>query len=360
MNQLSNKVILVDAHSILTNVKIFFDLSFWSVLGCLSRIALSKLTYYDNNYVHNNGVSVVWVNFTACFIMGYINSSAEVWENLLIHDLEATDTNGTYKLSKVEIPLYIGLTTGYCGTFSSFSSYILEILTKTLNLNGGAAYPTTGYGTMEFFAVLLTQLGLSIFGYRMGKELGNYVDHNLGWKFSRSMISLFDFIIPILGFALDVLMLVLSCALHNHDFWKPWSLACCFAPFGCYLRYYLALKFNTKSDRIFIGTYLANFIAVLVLAITTLLSYGKKPYGGDEYIVDDYLSCLVLDAISIGFSGSLSTVSTFVAELFGFGKVKDRYIYGSFSICSCFVLMMLILGVYNWVVGLNSATFCEL
>ncbi|CAI4903702.1 BPG_G0053420.mRNA.1.CDS.1 [Saccharomyces cerevisiae] len=76
--------------------------------------------------------------------------------------------------------LFLGVTTGYCGALSSFSSMLLEMFEHSTNLTNGnianhTKLPNRAYGIMEFLSVLLVHLMVSmgslIFGRQLGKEV---------------------------------------------------------------------------------------------------------------------------------------------------------------------------------------------
>ena len=71
-----------------------------------------------------------------------------------------------------------------------------------------------------------------------------------------------------------------------------------------------------------------------------------------EHIVTNTIALHVLEGLDDGFCGGLTTVSTFVVELFGL-KTLFSYRYGTISILVCFAGVVLILGSYNWSVGLD-------
>ncbi|KAJ5935377.1 hypothetical protein N7466_004924 [Penicillium verhagenii] len=86
---------------------------------------------------------------------------------------------------KRTIPLYIGLTTGFCGSLTSFSAFIREVflaLSNDISVPLGsysdvslfalapaeAKAPSGGFSFMALVAVLFTEIGLSLFGLFLG------------------------------------------------------------------------------------------------------------------------------------------------------------------------------------------------
>lgn len=315
-------------------IRLLLQISFWSTIGVLARTGLNKLTYYHNNYINSNGESVLWSNFAACFIMGALSFSSYVWEPLLTKELPSFS-------SKKSIPLYIGLTTGFCGTFSSFSSLTLEAFMKAANFDSRykGSLPNGAYGIMECLSVEITQISVSIFGYHAGRHFIEVIDPHLP-QLKYKMVNAVQILTELVAFAVIVAMLVLACVLPNHHFWKPWALSICFAPFGAILRYILSAQLNHYSSRFFIGTFAANILGSVLLGIFSLLGLVESRS----------LSKIVLSSLAQGFCGALTTVSTFVGELVQL-KRNDGYVYGFISLSSSFIVILLLVGPYRWVNG---------
>jgi fluoride ion exporter CrcB/FEX len=85
-------------------------------------------------------------------------------------------------------------------------------------------------------------------------------------------------------------------------------------------------------------------IAVVISAVMQALMHVVNP--------DSYLALSFFEAIKVGFAGSLSTVSTFVAETDGLLKALPRYFWGYYYSFGS-LLLGLILGLlsYGWSVS---------
>lgn len=115
----------------------------------------------------------------------------------------------------------------------------------------------------------------------------------------------------LLCIVLTVLWIVLAIvdSERKHSGRRQQWFALLFAPFGCVLRWLLS-KLNTKEYRILpwfpFGTFAANMIACcidfIIGGLTNRYSLGYWPM-------------VILPAIRVGYAGSLSTVSTFIAEV---------------------------------------------
>ncbi|CDK27639.1 unnamed protein product [Kuraishia capsulata CBS 1993] len=322
--------------------KIFCHLSFWSILGTLSRMSLTKLTNYQGSYIHSaDSNSCLWSNFAACFIISAVANSTSFWYELV--ETETEQVKDTHRAkAKTELLLYVGLTTGYCGSLSTFSSLIVEAFNKALDAS--RELPNHGYGTMEFASVILVQLGVSVLAWKLGHDLVIGLEQFHAIKMPSSWVAPLEVAIGILGVCLIIVMVVLAAALPG--WWRPWAASCCFAPLAVMLRFELARNLNSRSWFPW-GTLAANTIACVVIGIALLASRGLRVHNS-------HAACVALVAIENGFSGVLSTTSTFVAE---FEKLqgKRRHIYAFTSVAVCTTCVLLTFGVYAWSTGVRSA-----
>lgn len=315
-----------------------------SIWGVLARKGLIALTSYPGLYLGG----LVWANFVACYVMGMAMESEVIWYKLLAdEELKALFS------TKSAIPFYVGITTGFCGSCSSFSSLILEMFNKAANLPPSyALYPNAAYGILGALEVLLTHLSLSLAGYRAGKHVIRYIERS---KFS--ILTRTYYLLELLSSAFGAsgyIVVIVLIATKSASEWRTWTLSCLFAPWGSLLRYTLSRKLNSIKKDFPVGTYAANFSGSILLAIFNLLIRGKKSKGLFIPIVNNIHGCDVLVGLDDGFCGCLTTVSTFMVELCTL-TMSPSYIYGSFSIITSFVGMLLILGLYNWIIGLTNA-----
>lgn len=319
---------------------IFLSVVSGSIWGVLGRKGLMALTTYNGSFLSG----VIWANFAACIVMGMAVDSTNLWRELI--------DSGDYA-NKGIIGVYVGITTGFCGTLSSFSSVMLEAFNKSADTLPGDyySYPNSAYGIMEFLSVIIAHMCLSLTGFQIGKHLIDVVDPALpvlSKKFYRTLEKLWI----ILGLAAFIIIIVLI-GVKNDGSWRSWTFACFFAPFGALSRFFLSKYLNPEIKNFPLGTFTANLWGTLLLAIFTLLGRGKLPGNTLSQIVTNVLSCHVLTGLDDGFCGALTTVSTFVVELFGLNTLHS-YRYGFYSIASSYIVTMLVLGSYNWTVGLTN------
>lgn len=309
-----------------------------AVWGVLARKGLMALTLYNGSFLGG----VIWANFAACVVMGMAVASSRMWEPLLnIHG------------AKGSVPLYAGISTGFCGTCSSFSSFILEAFEKAANVEPTAQnYPNAAYGIMEALAVIIAHLGISAAGFRLGQHLMGGLDslvpalHPKAYKFV-------DTASCAIGVAAYIAAIVLI-PTERHSVWRSWTFLVLFAPWGAFVRFALSKYLNTRLKGFPAGTFAANVGGCLLLCIFTLLQRGRYGKADSRTIVSHILPCHVLQGLDDGFCGALTTVSTFVVEMFTLPTMQS-YRYALLSVVASFCLFVLILGSYNWAVGLLPA-----
>ena len=125
-------------------------------------------------------------------------------------------------------------------------------------------------------------------------------------------------------------------------------MTCLFAPVGALTRYYLSRRFNVYGWFPW-GTFIANMVAVGVLAIMTIMFDTPRNVKLSTY---EYATVY---GIAQGFCGCLSTVSTWVFELRTLTTVPSRaLIYGIVSIASAQAILIVSVGVYRWVHGVEE------
>ncbi|EEP79961.1 hypothetical protein UREG_04803 [Uncinocarpus reesii 1704] len=174
-------------------------LIFFSIFGALARVGMETLTYYPGAPVTTG---VLWANVGGCLLMGFFaedrNLFREEWgerqtaekdDDMATCSPPRLDRRATireddlkiHKAIKKTIPLYVGLTTGFCGSFTSFSSFMGDVflaLSNDLpNPNSGSILPRNGgYSFMAVVAVILYTLSLSLSSLAFGAHLAVALD----------------------------------------------------------------------------------------------------------------------------------------------------------------------------------------
>lgn len=345
-------------------------LVFFSVLGTLARIGLTALTFYPNAPVT---FTTIWANFGGSLILGFLAEdrmlfrhewgSATYDEQLArarraetdeesgsISSMTVIDLNAAKKAhlsTKKTIPIYIGLTTGFCGSFTSFSTFMRDLLLSLSDNEFGL--PTTdrsgGYSFLAVLAVTITTVCLSLSALHIGAHLAIGTERfipSLPFRFVRTFL---DRIVVILAWGSWIGAILLSIMPPDLQWRGAVTFALVFAPVGCLARFYLALYLNGRLSSFPLGTFLANVLGTAVLGMSWDIAHSAS--------AGSVVGCQVLQGIEDGFCGCLTTISTWVAELNSLRRFHS-YIYGTASVLVSFVTLVAIMGGLRWSDGFTS------
>lgn len=339
-------------------------LIFFSFLGTLARLGLQALTKYPGAPVFPS----VWFNFGGSVVMGFLAEDRKLfrqewgtptYDNQIRKAKRDAEESGSdsvvvdlpaakkaHQAVKKTIPLYIGLTTGFCGSFTSFSSFIRDIFLALSNDLPQPDSTTTvprngGYSFMAMMAVIIITVSVSISGLYMGAHmalLSEPFTPSLSYHFGRKVM---DRLGVLLGVGCWIGAILLT-AMPPHDFWRgDATFALVFAPVGTLTRFYASLWLNKWKPSFPLGTFAVNVFGTAVLGMAWDLQ--RVPLGG-------VVTCQVLQGIEDGFCGCLTTVSTWVSELAALRR-KHAWIYGSASVLISFGVMVLVMGGLRWTDG---------
>lgn len=379
---------------------------FFSILGTLARLGLQALTFYPGAPVVT---SVLWPNFAGSFVLGFLAEDRRLFrEEWGSHKPEApsfdpktrditSPTSEKFHFPnrrghrdedqpsqvvshgrvKKTIPLYIGLATGFCGSFTTFSTFMRDVflsLSNNLPTPVNHTYPQGftipassdtihregGYSFMAVIAVILLTICMSVGGLRFGAHFAILVDPSLPtirFQFLRRYV---DPLFVLLGWGTWIGAIVMTIFPPDRpggpqsrgswasETWRGQALfACVFAPAGCLVRFYVSLYLNGFSASFPLGTFAVNIFGTAVEGMAFDLQHVRIAgalVGGGR------VPCQILQGVMEGFCGSLTTVSTFAAELNGL-KRHSSYVYGVSSIVCGLSLMVAIMGSVRWTVG---------
>lgn len=371
----------------------------FSILGTLARLGLQALTAYPGNPVTT---SVLWANVAGSIIMGFLSEDQRLFQGHGIGDNDRNgwekrdDSDGTQDATetaaqsvearkahiamKKTIPLYIGLSTGFCGSFTSFSSFIRDVFLELANQplaispSNSPAYPTIsrsgGYSFMAVVAVIILTLCLCLSALKIGahfaiglKSFTPSVPAFLTSKtFNRGMV-LFSW-----GLWLGAVVMAIwppdrasgpaadSSTSGANGSWRGRVLfSLVFAPLGCILRFYASLRLNGVLTSFPLGTFVVNASGTAILGMCWDLQHASLGAAGDG--IGGRVGCQVLQGVEDGFCGCLTTISTWVLELMGLRR-KHAYVYGGISIGTGLAFLVVIMGSLIWSGG-ASATGCS-
>lgn len=365
--------------------RITFILSYlivFSFAGALLRLAIECLTFYPGSPV---STSVLWANVGGSLVMGFLSEDQELFrfEELETRIPEEERQDGARRAAHVTahkrtIPLYIGLSTGFCGSLTSFSTFVRDVFLALSNhlpmpigqysdvslfasAPVGARAPNGGCSFMALVAVLFTEIGLSLAGLFLGAHFAISVSPwtpSLPERWLRKVLDPVMVVLACLLWAAVIILVVLLPEYSKRS--SPWSselwrgpvlFSLVFAPVGCLARFFISLKLNGRLSSFPLGTFVVNVGGTMVLGMAYALqhsSIGASGLGGGSFI-----GCQVLQGIIDGFCGCLTTVSTWVLELSDLRR-RHAYFYGGLSVAVALCALVVEIGSLKWTRGLAT------
>ncbi|KAF2252144.1 hypothetical protein BU26DRAFT_538925 [Trematosphaeria pertusa] len=364
-------------------------LIFFSILGTLARLGLQWLTFYPDTPVT---FSVLWANVAGTLFMGFLAEDRRLFrdewgtrtptpprtpirdEEKAIEDQIAHEKANHSKVKKT-IPLYIGLATGFCGSFTSFSSFLRDMFLAFVNdlpspANRPASSPSSvttdltrnsGYSFMAGIAIMVTTVALSFAALKFGAHVAILLDPitpTFPFRFTRRFL---DPLIVIVGWGawLGAVFMAIwppdrpggpsSKGAWSNETWRGQAIfACVFAPLGCLLRFYASLRLNSLAPAFPLGTFTVNIFGTAVLAMAYDLQHVAL--GSLALVGGGRVGCQVLQGIMDGFCGCLTTVSTWILEIDGLRR-WHAYVYAMTSVSVGLAVLVVVMGSVRWTVG---------
>ncbi|KAJ1954673.1 hypothetical protein EC988_002307 [Linderina pennispora] len=322
------------------------SLVLFSMVGVLIRVHLNRLFTYDGA----PAFALIWSQMVGCFIMGI----ASQLKGVLVSHSPA---------------LNLGITTGLCGSITTFSSWQLGVYDMFFN---SQRYNHTRFKNfLGGMTEITVTLGGSVGAFRLGQMVGREIRlcygaparplptglpigrvdtghfpvqpaaRRAGWM-SWSQWRLTDATLVIFA-VLGTIATAVVIALAWHT--RSVSVALLFGPIGTLLRWQLS-KFNAKPPRFVprvarnlpVGTFLANVFGSMVLSIVHLCQTGAV-------VGPSVPACYVLAAMADGFCGCLTTISTFTVEVTSLSSRRSMA-YAAISIVVAQAFFLLINGIY--------------
>ena len=388
------------ASRVLTQLYIVSHLIFWAILADLSRLGVQWLTFYPGAPVV---IGNIWANFGGTLFMGFLQEDQrlfrEEWGKRLSGDDSESMPNGdaggvkdkpskkgrgkrlgpdrhaAHSKVKKTIPLFIGLTTGYCGTFTSFSTFIRDTFYALANIlptpldhppsvtAQGALTTSTvprpkGYSFNATAAIIILTLCVCNAALYIGAHFAIALDRVMPTLSYRLLRRFLDPLILLLGPGCWIAAIVMCVfppdrpggpAAHANNTPSTWRgdalFSLCFAPAGCLLRFFLSLKLNGVVHSFPLGTFTVNVFGTAVLCMCLNLQHlvlptSMAPGGG-------FVGCQLLQGVTDGFCGALTTVSTWIVELNTLRR-RHAWVYGSTSVVVGMGTAVVVVGSVYW------------
>ncbi|XP_058087968.1 fluoride export protein 1-like [Magnolia sinica] len=320
----------------LEDISCLLHLAVFGILGVLLRYILQKL--FGPNVAGLTAVGTALYldlpsNIVGSFLMG--------WLGIVFKE----------NISHISNLLAIGLTTGFLGSLTTFSGWnqkMLELAADGRWVVSIAGYIIIGMGTVYFcigfgvwtargFLCLLSRLGMS---------------NSVGWKvdsYKRHVVVLL-LLVLMLALLLAVSRALMKTQLEADKTSAQLWLACMVGPLGVWARWFLTRLNGRGLGRkgsmkwVPFGTLLANVIAA---SLNAGLATTKKVVNTKRYEI-------IVDGIQLGFVGNLSTVSTFIAEIYAMVHSECPWratIYVTLTFVPSFALGTLLYCVPVWTKG---------
>lgn len=370
----------------------------FSILGTLARLGLSNLTTYTGAPIV---FSNLWPNMAGTLVLGFLSEGAQLFghppakRSIIRPNLEdarlSQSSTRSRELSNesdatatqpspppLPVPLHIGLATGFCGSFTTFSGFIEQCFLALSNSAPAPVYHPgavaskiasrgPGLDFMAVVAVIIVTIATSFAGLKAGAHIAilsrrwhsdKHVPRRLYYWLDRFTVAVTT------GVCLGAIFIALfppdrpSGPLGDGSMagekWRGQVLfAVVFAPVGCLVRFYISSRLNDKIDGFPLGTFVVNMLGTLVMAVAWDLQ--RAPLGPKSAIGGGQLSCQVLEGVINGFCGCLTTVSTWVLELSTIRR-RNAHIYGLASMAVGLALSIVIMGTMKWAVGWGQPT----
>ena len=328
----------------------------FSLLGTLARLGVEAITLYPNSPFPSR---VLWANLGGSFTLGLLTEDRRLFGQEWGAGDRETSAQNHVKVKKT-IPLYIGLATGFCGSFTAFSSFIRDCflaLTNALSSPSStspfqsdpAVVPRSGgFSFLALLAIMILHPAVSIAGLQVGAQVAlvlQPVTPTLPFRLLRKSL---DPLAVLLGFGCWLGAVFLAIWPPGNDiYWRFRAvMPLVFAPPGCLLRFYASKHMNAIVPAFPLGTFAVNMFGTAVLGMAFDLQHAPA-IGASMHD-----SCVVLQGIMEGFCGCLTTVSTWVAEINGLRR-RHGWIYGLGSVGVALALMVIIMGSMGWTVGFS-------
>ncbi|KAE8341156.1 hypothetical protein BDV24DRAFT_151348 [Aspergillus arachidicola] len=358
----------------LTEIHVYSYLVLFAFIGTLMRLVIESLSFYPGAPVNT---SVLWANVGGSCLMGFLSEDRELFR-AAEPDISDEVWNTQHATRKKTIPLYIGLTTGFCGCLTSFSTFARDLFLAIANdlpvpsgpyqdvslfgqIVTDTKAPNGGFSFMAIIAILLTEIGLSLAGLFLGAHIAIFA---APWTpsipFPRLRRVLNFLVVLFAGSCWAALILLVALLRHSHDdislwapgIWRgPFLFALVFSPIGCLLRFFLSMKLNGRIPHFPLGTFIVNVGGTVVLGMAYSLQHaalGPSDLGGGSYI-----GCQILQGVMDGFCGCFTTVSTWVLELSAL-KRGHAYIYGGLTVIVALSALVIEIGSLQWTQGLTT------
>ncbi|UZJ51273.1 hypothetical protein CBS101457_000593 [Exobasidium rhododendri] len=339
----------------LRHLAILSLLSLAAIWGTLAREGLVGLNTYSGRSIE----PTIWAQSVGCLVMGWTLANRKA-------------------LEKWYPPMYIAIGTGFCGSVTTFSTWILHVFQA---FGDQKHYGRGGlHNVMDALTQTGATLGMSLIAVSAGVSLAgvlpihpvlHFLEHKTSYnrwrghsgeatpKAKEASVP-FSKVPDLLSIGTGIVFWAASAILcGTYPAFRQVTFAIVMAPPGAILRWYLSrLNSIHRSQRAPfwpLGTLAANLIATTVIAavfVAQNVGSVSGVGGGGAYTVN---GCHALYGVQEGFCGCLSTISTFAVELRNLKPTRRAvgYAVGSWSIG--IIICVLLIGAPWWSIGMDGS-----
>ncbi|KAG9317390.1 CrcB-like protein-domain-containing protein [Chiua virens] len=292
-----------------------------SILGVLARLGLEALLTYDGQSIF----PLAYVQATGCFVMGISLGMKAPFGNFYG-------------------PLYTAITSGFCGSLTTFSSWQVDIFNSWVNSGQFHRSGLSDFldGLTKTWVTLLLSLASLTFGVYISRAILPYLP---ALKPPRRHVRYCLTILSILTYAATFPAYFRLPANFRHQ--ATAALLFCYP--GTLTRYLLSINLNPRIKHFPLGTFTANMLGTALLGVFHVLQGMPFPVSPN--------ACSLLQGLGDGYCGCLSTVSTFAAEVDALDGWKASF-YVILSWLTGQLLLLVIMGSSFWAGHVSEQLTC--
>lgn len=300
-------------------------------VGAVCRVLLVRASGFDGSPAFSN----LWANACGCLFMGFAAAAASSLKKERAAEEKPPGTEeGDRELRSVALACLGGVTTGLCGSMTTFAGWSLD-----------AAAPLVGWvprqqrfmgsggddrGFFVWLTVLWSGAATAVAALHAGRHAFEAVPaaawprpRDASWA-ARAAVAA--------AAAVAVAAVLVPVATGDEALWAT-ALA---APAGAGLRFALGRRLN-GGRALPVGTLVANVCGTAVLAAATVAADASDCAGGGAWLA----------ALRLGFCGSLTTVSSMVLEASRLPRGAG-YAYAAGTVAAGQAVTVAVVGVYAW------------
>ncbi|KAI0327134.1 hypothetical protein GY45DRAFT_1167291 [Cubamyces sp. BRFM 1775] len=279
-----------------------------SIFGVLARLGLQAITTYDGRSIF----PLAWVQAAGCLIIGFALGMKEPF-------------------GRFYGPLYTAVTTGFCGSLTTFSGWQLDVFTSWIN--GTSSHRDWFRDAIDGVGKTVFTLAISLSAVSFGAHLATLVvpvcpalpppSRRIRYSLSAVAVCIYAAAFPIY-FRLPVA--------YRHEV----TAALLFSFPGTLSRYLLSVYLNPRLKLFPLGTFTANMFGTGLLGMLQVLQSLPSPDTLSSH------SCAILRGLADGYCGCLTTVSTFAAEVDALDNRRSwLYVTLSWLVSQCLLAVII-------------------